>query len=126
MIAHGRSCFVYKVAVITDPETATGFRLAGVEVTEAATPVDALDRLRGYVAAGYGLVAVNEDLLRGTDAERARILRRRDFPIVVSLPPARLGQESGEVYVQRLVKAHLGFAVKLAGPARAGRMPSSP
>jgi V/A-type H+-transporting ATPase subunit F len=107
---------MYKVAVITDPETATGFRLAGVEVKEAATPAEALELVRRYAASGYGLVAVNADLLEGADAALARILRARDLPIVVSLPPARVQQESGEAYVQRLVKAHLGFAVKLAGP----------
>jgi V/A-type H+-transporting ATPase subunit F len=104
---------VYKVAVITDPETATGFRLAGVEVREAATPAEALEFLRHYVAAGYGLVAVNEDLLRGTEEARARMLRGRDLPIIVPLPPARVQQESGEAYIQRLVKEHIGFAVKL-------------
>jgi len=104
---------VYKVAVITDSETATGFRLAGVEVREAATPEDALGLIREYAAAGYGLLIVNEDLLRGTDDARARILRDRDLPVVVPLPPARAKLESGEAYIARLVKEHIGFAVKL-------------
>jgi len=104
---------VYKVAVITDGETATGFRLAGVEVREAATPEDALGLIREYAAAGYGLLIVNEDLLRGTDDARARILRDRDLPVVVPLPPARAKLESGEAYIARLVKEHIGFAVKL-------------
>ena len=104
---------MYKVAVITDGETATGFRLAGVEVREAATPEDALGLIREYAAAGYGLLIVNEDLLRGTDDARARILRDRDLPVVVPLPPARAKLESGEAYIARLVKEHIGFAVKL-------------
>jgi len=104
---------VYKVAVITDSETATGFRLAGVEVREAAAPEDALGLIREYAAAGYGLLIVNEDLLRGTDDARARILRDRDLPVVVPLPPARAKLESGEAYIARLVKEHIGFAVKL-------------
>jgi len=104
---------VYKVAVITDSETATGFRLAGVEVREAAAPEDALGLIREYTAAGYGLLIVNEDLLRGTDDARARILRDRDLPVVVPLPPARAKLESGEAYIARLVKEHIGFAVKL-------------
>ncbi|TMI84255.1 MAG: V-type ATP synthase subunit F [Bacillati bacterium ANGP1] len=104
---------MYKVAVITDSETATGFRLAGVEVREAAAPEDALGLIREYAAAGYGLLIVNEDLLRGTDDARARILRDRDLPVVVPLPPARAKLESGEAYIARLVKEHIGFAVKL-------------
>ena len=104
---------MYKVAVITDAETATGFRLAGVEVREAGTPAQALELIRDYAVAGYGLVAVNEDLLRGTDEARSRLLRGRDLPLVVPLPPARAHLESGEAYISRLVKEHIGFAVKL-------------
>ncbi|HLW48437.1 MAG TPA: V-type ATP synthase subunit F [bacterium] len=104
---------MYKVAVITDPETATGFRLAGVEVREADTPDRALDAIRELTAAGYGLLAVNEDLLRGTDDARTRLMRGRDLPLIVPLPPARANLESGEAYISRLVKEHIGFAVKL-------------
>jgi V/A-type H+/Na+-transporting ATPase subunit F len=104
---------LYKVAVITDSETATGFRLAGVEVQEASTPEAALELIRRYVTAGYGLLAVNEDLLRGTEDARARLLRGRDLPVIVPLPPARAKLESGEAYIARLVKEHIGFAVKL-------------
>lgn len=104
---------MYKVAVLTDPETATGFRLAGVEVREADTPERALELIREYAAAGYGLLAVNEDLLRGTEDARNRLLRDRDLPLIVPLPPARANLESGEAYISRLVKEHIGFAVKL-------------
>jgi V/A-type H+/Na+-transporting ATPase subunit F len=104
---------LYKIVVITDGETATGFRLAGVEVREAASPSAALDLIRQYAAAGYGLIAVNEDLLAGTDEARARLLRGKDLPIIVPLPPARAHLESGEAYIARLVKEHIGFAVKL-------------
>jgi V/A-type H+/Na+-transporting ATPase subunit F len=104
---------MYKVAVITDPETATGFRLAGVEVREADSPERALDLIREFANAGYGLLAVNEDLLRGTDDARTRLLRGRDLPLIVPLPPARANLESGEAYISRLVKEHIGFAVKL-------------
>lgn len=104
---------MYKVAVITDAETATGFRLAGVEVREAETPAQALDLIREYAAGGYGLLAVNEDLLQGTEDARTRLLRGRDLPLIVPLPPARANLESGEAYISRLVKEHIGFSVKL-------------
>ena len=104
---------MYKVAVITDSETSTGFRLAGVEVREAATPEETLGLIRDYAAAGYGLLVVNEDLLKGTDEARARLLRGRDLPVVVPLPPTRAHLESGEAYIARLVKEHIGFSVKL-------------
>ncbi|HEU5299518.1 MAG TPA: V-type ATP synthase subunit F [bacterium] len=103
----------YRMAVITDPETATGFRLAGVEVREAASPAQVLEHLREMLPLDYGLVAVNEDLLEGTDEERARLLRDRDLPIVVPFPAAKAQMETGEAYISRLVKEHIGFYVKL-------------
>lgn len=104
---------MYKFSVITDPESATGFRLAGAEVREAMTPREALEHLRHFTALDYGLVAVNEALLEGTGDERARLLRGRDLPMIVPFPAPQAEIESGEAYVQRLVKEHIGFYVKL-------------
>lgn len=99
--------------MITDSETATGFRLAGVEVHEAASPAEALAHLRQLVALGYGLAAVNEALLRGAEEELARLMRGRDLPILVPFPAPSAQVESGEDYIARLVKEHIGFYVKL-------------
>ena len=104
---------MYRLAVITDPETATGFRLAGVEVREADSPEAVLEHLRAILPLDYGLVAVNEDLLAGTEDECARLLRDRDLPIVLPFPAPRPQLESGEQYIARLVKEHIGFYVKL-------------
>ncbi len=104
---------MYRLAVITDPETATGFRLAGAEVREAATPEEALEHLRRFVTLDYGLIAVNETLLEGVREERARLLRDRDLPIVVAFPAPQAQIEDGEAYLARLVKEHIGFYVKL-------------
>jgi V/A-type H+-transporting ATPase subunit F len=104
---------LYKLAIITDGESATGFRLAGAEVREAATAQEALEHLRHFVSLDYGLIAVNERLLEGTEDERARMLRGRDLPIIVPVPAPQAEIEGGEAYVARLVKEHIGFYVKL-------------
>lgn len=101
------------MAVITDPETATGFRLAGVEVREAASPEAALEQLRTLLPLDYGLLAVNEDLLAGTEEERSRLMRGQELPIIVPFPAPKAQLESGEAYIARLVKEHIGFYVKL-------------
>ena len=103
----------YRVAVITDAETATGFRLAGVEVREATDAKAALEHLRALVSVDYGLLAVNEDLLQGTEDEVARLMRDRDIPIIIPFPAPKAQLESGEDYIARLVKEHIGFFVKL-------------
>jgi V/A-type H+-transporting ATPase subunit F len=103
----------YRVAVITDPETATGFRLAGADVFEADEPGSAVEALRSVVDQDYGLVAVNEALLAGAETEVARVLRGRDLPVLVPFPAPKAKLESGEEYIARLVKEHIGFYVKL-------------
>ncbi len=104
---------MYKLGIITDPETATGFRLAGAEVREATSPEAALEHLRHFVQMDYGLVAINEALLQGTDDARFRLMRGHDLPIIVPFPAPEAEIESGEAYVARLVKEHIGFYVKL-------------
>ena len=104
---------MYRLGIITDSESATGFRLAGADVREAATPQEALEHLRSFVTLDYGLVAINEALLEGTGEERSRMLRDRDLPIIVPFPATQAVIESGEAYIARLVKEHIGFYVKL-------------
>lgn len=104
---------MYRTAIVTDSETATGFRLAGIEVREADSPRAALEHLRALVTLDYGLVAVNEELLRGLDEELGRLMRDRDLPILVPFPGPKEKLESGEDYIARLVKEHIGFFVKL-------------
>lgn len=104
---------MYRVAVITDAETATGFRLAGVEVREAVSPEQTLEHLKTLLTLDYGLVAVNEDLLKGLDEALDRVMRGRDTPIIIPFPAPKAQLESGEDYIARLVKEHIGFYVKL-------------
>ena len=104
---------MYRMAVVTDPETATGFRLAGVEVRQATTPQEALEHLRQLIGLDYGLAAVNEALLVGIGEELSRALRGRQLPILVPFPAPTAEIESGEDYIARLVKEHIGFYVKL-------------
>jgi V/A-type H+/Na+-transporting ATPase subunit F len=104
---------LYRLGIITDSESATGFRLAGTEVREAASPREALEHLRYFLSLDYGLVAVSEALLEGTEDERNRMMRGRDLPIIVPFPAPQAEIESGDAYISRLVKEHIGFYVKL-------------
>lgn len=104
---------MYRTAVVTDAETATGFRLAGIEVREAKSPGETLEHIRALVTLDYGLIAVNEDLLRGIGDDLDRLMRDRDLPILVPFPAPQEKLERGEDYINRLVKEHIGFFVKL-------------
>ena len=100
-------------ALVVPAEPFINSRRQQIVALAARHAVPAIYGIREYAAAGYGLLVVNEDLLKGTDEARARLLRGRDLPVVVPLPPTRAHLESGEAYIARLVKEHIGFSVKL-------------
>ncbi len=104
-----------RLAVITDPATATGFRLAGAETYEAETPEQLRQKLLELIRAeGYGLIAVNGKLGADLGDEVGRLLRGRALPVVLPFPVPEKGRvESGEEYLNRLVKEAIGFYVKL-------------
>jgi len=105
---------LYKVAVITDPELATGFRLAGVEVIEAINPEMAIQALRSLFSQDYGLIAVNDEFLLHLDRDTARLLLERVLPIVLPFPSVRVRSEKeAEAYMAELVKSCIGYYVKL-------------
>jgi V/A-type H+/Na+-transporting ATPase subunit F len=105
-----------KMLVVTDTETATGFRLAGVEVREAdsATAQKALED--SITSDKYGLVVVDESLIADPIKATERIMRGRGLPVI--LPMQGLGAAFGEsddakAYMKELVRRALGFEVRL-------------
>ena len=105
-----------RMAVIADPETAQGFRLAGLEGygdssgEEAQSPLETLVE-RG----GYALVAVDEALL--SDPERAveRLMRGRDLPVLLPIAGLKEAFQGHDVegYMRELVRKTIGFDIKL-------------
>jgi len=105
-----------KMVVLTDRETAVGFRLAGVEVREVGVDAakDALEELIG--SDDYGLVVVDEGLIADPIAASERAMRGRELPVVLPLPS--LGGAFGEgddaiAYMKSLVRDAIGFDIKL-------------
>lgn len=106
-----------RVAVLTDAETATGYRLAGAEVVET-TPdaaVTALERL--IVEGGYGLIAVDTGLVSDPATATARVMRGRDLPILLPIPSLRdafaADTVDAKAYMGKLVRDTIGFDIKL-------------
>lgn len=105
-----------RVVVLTDSETATGYRLAGVEVHES-DPENAQDALEELITSGdYGLVVVDEGLIADPVASTERVMRERDLPVLLPVPS--LGAAFGEdtdatAYMKELVRSAIGFDIKL-------------
>jgi V/A-type H+/Na+-transporting ATPase subunit F len=104
-----------RLAVITDSSTATGFRMAGVDTFEVSDNRQLQAKLAELIKAEtYGLIAVNQDLAGELGEEVDRIMRSRALPVILPFPVPRGGSvESGETYLNKLVKDAIGFYVKL-------------
>jgi len=109
---------MYKVVVLTDPETAYGFRLAGVDVHE----VEDLDEARREINrlledSRTGILAVNESFLAAVDDRIKQRIEATYRPIVVSLPVRDKLGTAGErkAFLARLIHRAVGFDVTLRG-----------
>jgi V/A-type H+-transporting ATPase subunit F len=109
---------MYKVVVLTDPETADGFRLAGVDVYQAEDTVEATREISRLLEdEKTGILAVNEGFLVGLDERIQKRIEATYRPIVVSLPIKEKLGAVGErrAFLARLVHRAVGFDVTLKG-----------
>jgi len=107
---------LYKVVVLTDSDTADGFRLAGVDVDVVDSPEMARSRLVSLLDDdSTGIIAVNERLMTAVDERIQNKIDSIYRPIVVSLP-IREKLEIGEdhrAYLSRLIRRAIGFDITL-------------
>lgn len=107
---------MHRVVVLTDSETATGYRLAGVEVHEADQE-GASTALESLIESGdYGLVVVDEGLVPDPVQATGRIMRGRDLPVILPVPSlsAAFGEgDDATAYMKELVRNAIGFDIKL-------------
>lgn len=102
--------------VVTDRETADGFRLAGVEVRTAADRGEAAAVLEAILAAGEcGLVLVKEAFCEGLDGRIVRRIEREGRPLLVPLPLDMKWwrEEKGMDYVLRLIRRSIGYQMRI-------------
>jgi V/A-type H+-transporting ATPase subunit F len=107
---------MYKVVILTDPETADGFRLAGVDVCEVEDVDEARREINRLLEDDKtGILAVNEGFLAGLDERVQQRIESTYRPIVVSLPVKEKLGAVGErkAFLARLVHRAVGFDVTL-------------
>ena len=107
---------MYKVVVLTDPATAQGFRLAGVDVYEVEDIGEAPQQITKLLDdERTGILAVNEDFLANIDDRVRGRIEGTYRPIVVSLPVKEKLGVVGErkALLARLVHRAVGFDVTL-------------
>ena len=109
-------CAMPKMLILADSETATGFRLAGVETREATKETAQKALEESITSDKYGLVVVDESLIADPLKSSERAMRGRSLPVI--LPMQGLGAAFGETddakeYMKALVRRAIGFDIRL-------------
>jgi len=106
-----------RLLVVTDSETATGFRLAGCEVleTNASAVQKQLDEI--ISSERYGLVIVDQGLIADPNKATERAMRGRALPVILPMPSLGTafdeGSDDSVEYMKQLVRSAIGFDIKL-------------
>ncbi len=106
-----------KIAVLTDPDSAAGYRLGGLEVVLVHDEAEARETLARLVQTDeYALIIVNMALLPDPYQAVAKEMRRRDLPVLLAAPSHRqavAGGEDAEAFLRRMIKDTMGYEIKL-------------
>ena len=102
---------MYKFVVVTDPDTASGFRLAGVDVLEASTIEEAKRIITSLLFKDdTGIVAVNEDFIDAMDEKVMERIEKTYRPIVIPIPSRARRVDRAE-YIERLLRRAIGYKI---------------
>jgi V/A-type H+-transporting ATPase subunit F len=107
---------LYKLIVLTDSDTADGFRLAGVDVEVADSAEAARKALNALLNVdSSGIIAVNEKIMAAIDERTQKRIDSIYRPIVISLPIREKLQmgEDHRAYLARLIRRAIGFDITL-------------
>lgn len=102
---------MYKIVVVTDPDSAPGFRLAGADVLEASN----LDEAKKIIAPlifkdDTGIVAISEDLMPALDEKMQEKIGKTYRPIIIPIPSRIKGIER-TTYIERMLQRAIGYNI---------------
>jgi len=102
---------LYKFVVVTDPDTAPGFRLAGVDVLEVSNVEEAKKIIPSLLFKDdTGIVAVNEDFMASLDEKLIERIEKTHRPIIIPIP-SRIKQIDRTDYIERLLRRAIGYNI---------------
>lgn len=102
---------MYKFIVVTDPDLASGFRLAGVEVIEACDVVEAKKIISTLIYRDdTGIVAVNEEFMESLDEKLMDKIEKTYRPIIIPIPSVSKGVDKRS-YIERLLSKAIGYNI---------------
>ncbi len=104
---------MYKFVVVTDPDSASGFRLAGVDVLEASSLDEAKKIIHLLIYKDdTGIVAISEDFMAALDEKLLDRIAKTYRPIIIPIPSRIKGIERTS-YIERLLQRAIGYNIVL-------------
>ncbi len=107
---------MFKLTILTDPDTATGFKLSGVDTYIANDSTEARKVLNTLINDDKtGIIAINEEFLNAIDDRTRQKIDTLYRPIVVPLPVKKkvMLAEERRAYLSRLIRRAVGFDLTL-------------
>ncbi|MBP7119859.1 MAG: V-type ATP synthase subunit F [Methanolinea sp.] len=104
---------MYKFIVVTDPDNATGFRLAGIDVMEIQNTEEVRTLLPSLLLKDdTGIIAINEDYMMSLDEKMMEKIEKSYRPIIIPIPSGvkRLDRTS---YIEGLLRRAIGYNIVL-------------
>jgi vacuolar-type H+-ATPase subunit F/Vma7 len=107
-----------RVLALLGRDLSAGFALSGVEVTTVADAPSARAALDAAIQSGsYGLLILEEELVRDMGPEAGARLAALTVPLVIEVPGALLWREAQEApaddYVARLIRRAVGYQLTI-------------
>jgi V/A-type H+/Na+-transporting ATPase subunit F len=104
---------MYKFVVVTDSDRASGFRLAGAEVIEAASAMEARNLIPPLLYKDdIGIVAVNEEYMLSLDEKVMDRIEKMHRPLIIPLP-SKSKEIDRRTYIERLLRKAIGYNIVL-------------
>ena len=104
---------MYKFIVVTDPDTAPGFRLAGVDVLEVPGPDEARKLLPSLLLRDdTGIIAMNEEFMNSLDDKMTERIEKSYRPIIIPIPSGARKMDRTS-YIEGLLRRAIGYNIVL-------------
>ncbi len=104
---------MYRFVVVTGPDTAPGFRLAGAEVLEAASEAEAARIIPSLLNRDdTGILAISEEYMERLDPRLLEKIRKTYRPLVIPIPGKRKPEDRTS-YLEGLLRRAIGYNIVL-------------
>lgn len=102
------------ILIITHPNTAIGYRLAGAEVFETEDPLIAFTHLQKTVKdENIGIIGIDEELHESINPRFLESIKKRGKPLILPMQAALEGGMSTDEYIKKMTLSTAGVIVKV-------------